>query len=385
MKRNRISALALSLVFCMTFAFSAFSAFSAGAIAAEKPVRVVATIFPVYDGVREVAGGDGNTEITMLLDSGVDLHSYQPTAADILKIATCDVFIYVGGESDDWVEDALKEAVNPDLTVINLLDALGEDVKMEELVEGMQRDHEHDDDKRPDTGDHDGDADHDDRDDEDRDTGDLDRNADHDDHDDADHDPEGDDDRDDRDDADHDPEEEADEHIWLSLRNAQKLTAVVARALGAADPARAEFYQTNAAAYAEKLADLDARYAAMAESAAYKTVLFGDRFPFRYLVDDYGLGYYAAFSGCSAETEASFQTIVFLAQKVNELNLPAVLTIEGTNHKIAETIIQTTNAKNQKLLTVNSMQGVIAADVQAGASYLGYMENNLDVFTAALN
>lgn len=326
------------------------------AVADEKKINVVTTIFPIYDWSREVAGENDNVQLTLLLDSGVDLHSYQPTAADIMKIATCDVFIYVGGESDDWVEDALQEAVNPNMIVINLVEAMGEDIKMEEIVEGMEHEHE---DHDEDVEDHDHD---DDRDDSDE----------HDNHD-EDH------------DHNHDHEDEADEHVWLSLRNAHKLVNAIASAFSSADSAHAENYQANAAAYSEKLAALDQEYCQAVSEAAFKTVLFGDRFPFRYLVDDYKLSYYAAFSGCSAETEASFQTIVFLAQKVDELKLPAVLTIEGTNHKIAETIINTTTAKNQKLLTMNSMQGCTAEDVKDGTTYLSVMESNLAILQDALN
>ena len=322
---------------------------AAGALADENRLSIVTTIFPIYDWVREIAGEDGNADVTLLLDSGVDLHSYQPTAADIMRIATCDAFIYVGGESDEWVEDALKEAVNPDMVVVNLLDCLGDDVKMEEIVEGMEHEHEHDHDEEEEEH-HEDEEDHEEE-----------------------HEHE------------HEHEEEPDEHVWLSLRNAQKLVSAIAEKLAEADPAHAEGYRANAAAYCEALSALDAKYAEAAEQAVYKTVLFGDRFPFRYLTDDYGLAYYAAFSGCSAETEASFQTIVFLAQKVDELGLPAVRTIEGTGHKIAETIIQTTADKNQKLLTLDSMQGITAADVQAGASYLAIMQANLAVLQEALN
>ena len=320
----------------------------------ETSLHIVTTIFPEYDWVRAVLGDEADrAELTLLLDNGVDLHSYQPTAADIMKIATCDVFIYVGGESDDWVEDALKEAVNPGMIVINLLETLGDDVKMEELVEGMEHEHDHDEDGHHEDG---HDEDHHENHDEDHDH-----------------------------DHGHEHEEEADEHVWLSLRNARKLVAAIAGKLAEADPAHGDRYQASAAAYCEKLDALDAQYAAATEQAAYKTILFGDRFPFRYLADDSNLTYYAAFSGCSAETEASFQTIIFLAQKVDELTLPAVLTIEGANHKIAETVIQATANKNQKLLTLDSMQGITAADVKTGTSYLAIMQENLDVLKEALN
>ena len=295
-------------------------------------IRVVTTIFPIYDWVREVAGDTGNTEITLLLDSGVDLHSFQPSAQDILKVATCDLFIYVGGESDEWAEDALAEAVNPDMVVISLVEALGENAKAEEIVEGMQAEEEEEEGEEGE-----------------------------------------------------EEEEEIDEHVWLSLRNAQVFTSAIADALAQKDPANADSYRANAEAYGAKLAALDAAYAGAVDSAAHKTLLFGDRFPFRYLTDDYGLTYYAAFAGCSAETEASFETVIFLAKKTDELQLPAVLTIEGKDHRIAETIIGSTTDKNRKLLTLNSMQGTTANDIEQGATYLKIMEDNLAVLKEALN
>ena len=295
-------------------------------------IQVVTTIFPIYDWVREVAGDTGNTEITLLLDSGVDLHSFQPSAQDIMNVAACDLFIYVGGESDEWAEDALAEAVNPDMVVISLVEALGENAKAEEIVEGMQAEEEEEEGKESE-----------------------------------------------------EEEEEIDEHVWLSLRNAQVFTSAIADALAQKDPANADSYRANAEAYGAKLAALDAAYAEAVDSAAHKTLLFGDRFPFRYLTDDYGLTYYAAFAGCSAETEASFGTVIFLAKKTDELQLPAVLTIEGKDHRIAETIISSTADKNRKLLTLDSMQGTTANDIAQGATYLKIMEDNLAVLKEALN
>ena len=303
----------------------------AGAAEEAKTIRVVTTIFPIYDWVREVTGADAEgVDVTLLLDSGVDLHSYQPTAQDILAISSADLFIYVGGESDEWVEDVIASAMNPDLKAVSLLDALGDDVKAEETVEGMEPEHEEE--------------------------------------------GEG-----------EEEEEEPDEHVWLSLRNAEKLTAAIAAALAEADPARADLYAANAAAYTEKLDALDAQYTETVENAGFSTLLFGDRFPFRYLADDYSLTYFAAFSGCSAESEASFATIVFLAQKVDELGLPAVMTIEYPKTKIADTIVQNTAEKNQKILTLDSMQGTTQQDIQNGTTYLSVMASNLDVLKEALN
>ena len=310
----------------------------------ETRLRVVTTIFPEYDWVREILGDKAdNAGVTMLLDNGADLHSYQPTADDIVKIAECDLFIYVGGESDDWVDDALKNAANKNMKVINLLEALGERVKTEEVVEGMQEEK------------HDHDHDHEDADE----------------HDDA---------------KEHDHEEEAeyDEHVWLSLKNAQTLCSAISGVLQQIDPDNKDTYAANASAYIKKLSALDADYQAAVNAATRKTVLFGDRFPFRYLAEDYGLRYYAAFAGCSAESEASFETISFLAGKVDELNLPCVLTIEGVQHKIAETIVRNTAAKNQKVLMMDSMQSTTSKDAANGTTYLSVMERNLSVLKEAL-
>ena len=187
-----------------------------------------------------------------------------------------------------------------------------------------------------------------------------------------------------------DEEEEAgeieyDEHVWLSLRNAKALTTALAAALGEAAPEKAAAFTANAEAYAAKLDALDAAYAEAVDAAGVRTILFGDRFPFRYLADDYGLDYYAAFSGCSAESEASFETIVFLAGKVDALALPAVLTIEGADHRIAETVVQATQAKDAAILTLDSLQSATAADVEGGATYLDAMADNLEVLKQALN
>ena len=294
---------------------------------ATDSISVVATIFPEYDWVKQITNGASNVEITMLLDNGVDLHNYQPTAEDIMKVATCDVFIYVGGESDEWVENALAEAVNPDMQVINLMEVLGDSVKEEEVVEGMEAE-EHD----------------------------------------------------------HEEEEiEYDEHVWLSLKNTKILVEEIATVLEAVDSVNADLYNSNATAYVSQLDALDAKYQEVADAGTFDTLLFGDRFPFRYMVDDYNLNYYAAFVGCSAETEASFETITFLAGKVDELGLTSVCTIENSEQKIANTIIENTASKDAKVLTMDSMQSTTSDDVTSGTTYLSIMENNLSVLEAALN
>ena len=306
----------------------------------EKELSVVATIFPAYDWARQIIGeNEEHVALTLLLDKGTDLHNYQPTVEDIYKISTCDLFIYVGGESDKWVSDALAQAVNKDMKTVCLLDALGSAAKEEEALEGMEE-HEHH---------HDGDDDHDDH--------------------------------------DHEEDEgpEYDEHVWLSLRNARTLCGVVCEALQAVDPACAEAYQANLEAYDASLAKLEGRYAAAVEAAQRKTLLFADRFPFRYLADDYGLTCFAAFSGCSAETEASFETVNVLVNKVDELELPYILVLEGGETRLAETIVENSAAKNAQVLSLNSLQSVTAKGVEEGITYLGVMESNLEVLKTALN
>ena len=321
---------------------------------ANKKFSVVCTIFPEYDWIRQLVGDKkDNYEITYLLDKGVDLHSYQPTAEDIAKIANCDLFVYVGGESDGWVDDALKESKNDKMQVVNLLETLGKNVKPEEVVEGMQEEDEHDHDHE--------DADHDHED----------KDKDHN-HEDADH------------DHHHEEETEYDEHVWLSLRNATALVNTLAEKLQTIDPENKDYYAGTAADYTAKLGDLDSRYLATIKKAKVKTVLFGDRFPFRYLVDDYGLKYYAAFVGCSAETEASFETVAFLAKKTDDLKLKSVLVIENSDQKIAKKIVETTKDKNQNIVVLNSMQSITNEDIANGATYLSIMESNLKALASAL-
>ena len=311
-----------------------------------KKLKVVTTIFPEYDWVMQILGDKADkADVTMLLDKGVDLHSYQPSTADISKISEADVFIYVGGESDEWVKDVLKQAKNKNLKVINLMDVIGDKAKEEEVKEGMQAEDEHD---------HDKDKDHDEKHDQDK-------------------------------EHDHDKDEpEYDEHVWLSLKNAKIFTKKISDVLSEVDKDNAKTYKANYKNYVEKLDELDKKYAEAVSSAKVKTLVFGDRFPFRYLVNDYGLDYYAAFVGCSAESEASFETVTFLAKKIDELGLKHILTIEGKNHKIAKTVIENTKNKSQKILTLDSMQSTTSNDVKNGATYLGIMEKNLEVLKKAL-
>lgn len=315
---KRLFKTAARAVLCLAAALSVSAA--AGAPAQAEPLKVVATIFPAYDWVREIMGSEAeNAEVTLLLGSGVDMHSFQPTVADIMKVGTADVFIYVGGESDAWVEDALKEAVNKEMVTVDLMEVLADSLKEEEEAGGKEA----------------GGA-------------------------------------------------EYDEHVWLSLRNASVCVAAIADALGRADEEHADVYAKNAAAYQEKLAALDESFTEMAGSSGKDTILFGDRFPFRYLTEDYGIRYYAAFDGCSAESEASFETVIFLANKIDELGLGTILTIEGSDGKLAGTIRDNTETKDQDIAALCSMQNTTLEEAQSGTTYLGVMEQNLEVLRAAM-
>ena len=300
--------------------------------------KIVTTIFPEYDWTREILGDKvSDAELTLLNGKGVDLHSYQPSFQDIAKISTADIFIYVGGESDEWVDDALKNVKNKNLKVINLMEVLGDKVKEEEIVEGMQAEEEDEHEKE---GHHHHSSD--------------------------------------------EEELEYDEHVWLSVRNAKILCGEICNALCEVDSNNAASYKENFKAYSAKLDKLNSDFAVAVKNGNKKTLLFGDRFPFRYFVDDYGLKYYAAFVGCSAETEASFETIIFLAKKVDELGLNAVCQIESGNGKIAQTIINSSKKKNAKIITFDSLQSTTTNDVKKGTTYLSVMQKNLEILKEAL-
>ena len=295
----------------------------------EETYSIVCTTYPQYDWVCNIVGDlKDKFKITYLMDNGVDLHSYQASAEDMATIGVADLFIYVGGESDAWVDDALKNATNKNIASVNMVGALGDTIKEEEVVEGMQAEEEEED---------------------------------------------GED------------EVEYDEHVWLSLKNAQTLVNVIAEKLEKIDSADADKIADQAAGYNTKLDALDKQYETAVKDGKKHTVVFGDRFPFRYLVDDYNLKYYAAFVGCSAETEASFKTITFLAKKVDEEKLPAIFTIERSNQKIAKTIRKNTRNGDQKILTLDSLQSVSKDDIAGGKTYLKAMEDNLSVLKEALD
>lgn len=323
-----------SILIAMILMFTGVGVWSTTVVRAESShsgsdnkLKIVATIFPEYDWTREILGDRlKDVDLTLLLDNGTDLHSFQLAVKDIMKVSSCDLLIYVGGESDQWIEDALKSAANPDMKTINLMETLKDSIKEEETVEGMQEKHHvHEED-----------------------------------------------------------EKEYDEHVWTSLRNASAAAEAIADTLKELDPDNRDVYEQNLEFYQAELKELDQKYQNTVDQSPHKTLLFADRFPFRYFIDDYGLSYYAAFSGCSAESEASFKTITFLAGKVDELGLKDIFTIEKSDDRIAQTVIENTRDKDQKVKVLNSMQSVTSEEIADGTTYLSVMKDNLKVLKEAM-
>ncbi|WP_290729040.1 metal ABC transporter substrate-binding protein [Fibrobacter sp. UBA3629] len=350
---KKIASIAI-LLFASVLMLTACNTESGKKDSAPKKISVVATIYPQYDWLKNVIGERADAvDLKLLIKNGTDLHSYKPSAKDIATIAKADLVVYVGGESDEWIEKALEATPKEGRIALNLMKALGDRIKEEEVVEGMQVEehhHEHGEEAEEHEHEHHEHAEK---------------------HEDEHH---------------HHEEVENDEHIWLSLVAAKYLVGVdIVKALVKIDTANAETYRSNAADYTVKLNEIDDEYADAVAEATHETILFGDRFPFRYLVDDYGIKYYAAFAGCSAESEASFETVTFLANKMDSLALPAILTIDGSDGRIARAILEASkNSKNAQVLTLNSMQSVTDEQIKAGVDYLSIMRDNLEVLKKAL-
>lgn len=297
-----------------------------------EKIKIVCASFPEYDWTRQIVGEENdNIQLTLIADNGMDIHNYQPSVEDMVEIDDCDLLIYNGGTSEKWIEDAVADSEKKP-RMISMMEFLEDDVVQEEIVEGMENEEDHD---------HGEDTDH-----EAEDT-------------------------------------EYDEHVWLSLKNAQKMVDEIAKTVMEMDAEQSEIYETNKNDYLEELKSLEASYETVVQQAGTKILLFGDRFPFRYLAEDYGLTYYAAFPGCSAETEASFETIIFLAEKIDEFKLPCILTIDGSDKSIAESIQNNVNGEIA-IKEMNSLQAVSEAQIAEGITYLSVMEENLEVLKEAL-
>jgi len=290
-----------------------------------KKYTIVSTIFPEYDWIKELLGEASNFDNQLLVKNGVDLHSFQPSTADIIKLSTADIVVYVGGESDFWIQNALKNAANKNIKAISLMETLGSIVQEEELIEGMQSEEKTE------------------------------------------------------------AEPEYDEHVWLSLKNAQLICQKIAQELGNIDKENQSYYMENYNNYSQKLMSLNQEFFETINTSKTDTLVFCDRFPFRYLTDSYNIKYFAAFAGCSAETEASFETVAFLTNKLNELQLPVVLVIETSDKKLAQTVISNSKNKNTKIEVLDSMQNTTLNQANNGKTYLSTMKMNLETLTKALN
>lgn len=278
-------------------------------------LTVVCSTFPIYDFVKNIAG---ETADIILLDSTTDIHSFEPTAQDLITLSQADLFICIGGVSDAWVDKAIASAGNEKLAVLKLMDCVTS--VNEETVEGMQAEEEGE-------------------------------------------------------------EAEADEHIWLSLKNAKLMCESIRDKLCDVKSRHSSTFKSNCKEYIKQLDELDKQYEEAISNSNKDTLVFADRFPFRYLCDDYGLKYYAAFPGCSSETNASFETVSFLIEKVKELNLSIILVTESSDLKIAQTINYATEAG---ALILNSCQSTHMEDIENGATYLGIMAENLTMLREAL-
>ena len=299
----------------------------------DNRLRVVTTIFPPYDFVREIAVD--RADLKMLLKPGEESHSYEPTPQDIIAIQDCDIFIYTGGENDVWVEDILSSMPDNDRLTLRLTDCV--ETVEEEHVEGMKESggHEHEEDEA---------------------------NADH----------------------EEEPEtvHEIDEHVWTSPVNASVITGEICRLLCRADPENGSVYEENAAAYQEELAGLDGQFRDVVAHAERRVLIFGDRFPFRYFADEYGLDYFAAFPGCAGDTEPSAATMVFLIRKAQEEQVPSVLKMELSNADIANAVAE---AAGTDVRVFYSCHNLSADDFENGETYLSMMQKNVETLKEVLN
>ncbi|SDB32808.1 metal ABC transporter substrate-binding protein [Eubacterium oxidoreducens] len=290
-------------------------------------IQITATLFPQYDWLRQIVGEENEyISLHLINDSGTDLHSYQPTVQDVALMSESDLLVYTGGESEEWVLDMQKEAANEDLQIVSLLDVLGEDaVEEEEVGEEAKMSHSH-----------------------------------------------------------VEEELEYDEHVWLSVKNAAMYVEYLCELVKELDPAHAAMYEANANAYIKQLSELDAQYENVVSQASNDTLVFADRFPFRYLVEDYGLSYYAAYSGCSADTQVTFETITLLAKYMDESNANAILVLDNADLSLARTVLKYTDYPNREILTMKSLQSATKQQIAEGLNYLDVMEENLAVLKKAL-
>ena len=369
MKFRKITAIALILI----LALSVLSACAPQRTAdAGEGISIVSTVFPSYDFAREITAGT-NARVTLLLQPGEEVHSFDPTSQDIIRVSSADLFLFVGGENDTWIDGVLS-GLDKSVNTFRMMDYVT--LYEEELVEGMQadeshsHDHEHEHEEGEEAHDHEheeGEEAHD----HEHEEGEEAHDHEHEEGEEA---------------HDHEHEEgeghEWDEHVWTAPVNAIAIVKAMTAELVKIDPANAKAYQANADAYVAQLEALDQSFWAVVNAAARKTVVFADRFPVRYFVEEFGLEYYAAFPGCSAETEPSAATVASLIDRVNAEGIPVVFYIEMSNQQMANTVAEATGAQTMLFHTCHN---VTKAEFENGESYLSLMQGNLLTLQAALN
>ena len=322
MKKFLSFALSLLIIFITAFSFFFFFYDKENVKKDSSKISVVTTIFPYYDFTRSIAGD--KADIKLLLSPGSEPHSYEPSPSDIVAIENCDIFIYNGGESDEWVESVLDSIENKNMKVMRMMDYV--DLLYEQNFDHDEHNHEHEE-----------------------------------------HDEHG---------------EEYDEHIWTSIRNAEKLTDAIYDELSFCDFANKEIYAKNRDTYINKLQTLDSEISEIVSNAKRKTVVFGDRFPFLYFVTDYSLEFECAFPGCSSETEPSISTVTHMIDFTRNNQVPVVFYLEFSNGKVAKLISEDTGAKTMRF---SSCHNVTKDEFADGASYISLMEQNAKALKEALN
>lgn len=334
MRRRKLEVMLLLL--CMAVLFTG-CADKVGNSSLNNKTTIVCTSFSLYDWTSQLTKGT-DAEVLLLLDNGMDMHSFQPAADDLIQIADCDLLVHVGGESDAWLMEALKAQPNEKRIVVNLMEKMEPYLLEETYSEGMEVCHIHDNGEEytedcMELAEHDG---------------------------------------------------TYDEHLWLSLRFAYTCCEEIKTALCQILPEQTSLITENAEAYCQELLELDEKFTTMAEAVPQKLIVVGDRFPFLYMMEDYGIEYYAAFPGCSTESEADFETVIFLSEKLDEHDVNTIFITEGGTTDLANAMIANTEDKDQNIAVLHSMQAVFQSDIENGASYLGYMEENLEALRLAM-
>lgn len=324
----------LCALIALTLIFSLFSLFACNSRSEDNgKLKILCTLFPQYDWLRNITKGSEGVELSLIIANGSDPHSYQPTAEDIMNISNCDIMVYVGGDSDKWVEEAIERSKNTELSQVVLSSLEGVTLRN---VSASSHSHSHDHDH---SHEHEGHS-----------------------------------------------HSSVDEHLYLSLHNAIASVRSITKILCEKDTANAELYKSNAEAYINELSSLDAGFKKALNEAniAEPFMLFADRFPFVYLLSDYGISYSAAFEGCTTDVDASFDTVLRLIKEADAHSIGYIAVTETSDKALAQTVISSTKAKNQEILTLNSMQSVTKSQIEKGASYILTMAQNLEIVKKAI-